>query len=61
MAIWPAQHNTTRARRGTGTMSMSTTRDDGRRARAVPALRAALEAQQEHEVLFPCRAGTRHG
>jgi hypothetical protein len=31
-----------------------------RARRGVPALRAALEAQQEHEVLFPCRAGTRH-
>jgi hypothetical protein len=45
----PAQH-------GPGTKG-----HDGIRARAVPALRAALEAQHEHEANFSCRAGTRHG
>jgi hypothetical protein len=27
----------------------------------VPALRAELAAQHEHEAIFSCRAGTRHG
>jgi hypothetical protein len=61
MANWPAQHSTTRARIGPGTIGTSTKGHDGIRARAVPALRATLEAQHEHEANFSCRAGTRHG
>jgi hypothetical protein len=61
MAIWPTQHSTTRARIGPGTIGMSTKGHDDIRARAVPALRAALEAHHEHEANFSCRAGTRQG
>jgi hypothetical protein len=49
-----------RARSGTSTTGTSTTRHDDRRARAVPALRAKLEAQHKHEGDFSCRASPRH-
>lgn len=60
MAIWAVQPSTARARRGPGTTGMSTTRHDGSRAHAVPALCAELATQHEHKSIFSCRAGPRH-